>query len=79
MLEEVLCCLQNQSISLKDTDPDGAEIYGTIHKFRLHLGFLLDLFGILEMEQILYQTSTCSTMNESTSSGWISSTYANSS
>jgi len=28
---EVRYCLQNQSISLKDTDPDGAGIYGTIH------------------------------------------------
>ena len=29
--EEVLYCLQNQSISLKDTSPDGRQIYGTIH------------------------------------------------
>ena len=29
--EEVLYCLQNQSISLKDTCPDGRQIYGTIH------------------------------------------------
>jgi len=31
VLGGVRCCLQNQSISLKDTGPDGAGIYGTIH------------------------------------------------